>query len=140
MKHIVSSCLCDEIQRRWVGTALFQLSGPSVDQPRGDPAGQRLGFQTVPAATFGTATLAQRAIRSFNIPVYFEPNLGQLPPEVRFAGHGLGYGVTLQDGEVDLTWTEPRPGERGRAPAAGMSPAAATTLRMAFAGANAGVR
>lgn len=89
---------------------------------------------------------AQRALQPFKIPFYFEPNLGQLPPKVRYAGRGLGYDVTLQNGEVDLTWTEPRPGAQHRGPVADLpsledaSPAAATTLRMAFAGAHPGVR
>lgn len=75
------------------------------------------------------------SVRRFNIPVYFEPNLGQFPGDVLYAGSGLGYGLTLKANEVDVSRGSKKEDRASGLPDIGAS-SAGPMLRTVFVGAN----
>ncbi len=58
----------------------------------------------VPTASPGHARQASGGERLGALPLRFEPNLGQFPPEVRFGAHGAGFDVALDGDSAHLSF------------------------------------
>lgn len=60
------------------------------------------------AAAGGVPTRQQLAIKQAQLPLRFEPNVGQVDGRVKFLARGAGYGVYLAAGEAVLTMGSPQ--------------------------------
>ena len=52
---------------------------------------------------------AATCVKWGDIPLSFEPNVGQESPEVRYLARGSSYTLYLADAEILLSWTQPGP-------------------------------
>jgi beta-propeller repeat-containing protein/uncharacterized protein DUF11 len=73
----------------------------------------------------------QKAVLTVSLPLFFEPNLGQTDPQVKFLARGGGYGLFLTADEAVL---ELQPS------AFSHQPSASSVIRMRLEGANSSVR
>jgi len=83
----------------------------------------------------------QKAFSTVSLPLFFEPNLGQTDPQVKFLARGSGYGLflTADEAVLELRPSAPSPFGSGQVKNS-RQPSASAVIRMRLEGANSSPR
>lgn len=120
-------------RRRYVALLLAMVVGTGA------------AFYLAPGAHLANADPLQpgtrKAVSSVSLPLFFEPNLGQTDPQVKFLARGSGYGLflTADEAVLELQPSAPSPFGSGQAKNS-HQPSASAVIRMRLEGANSAVR